>query len=208
MQGFHTRYQPFGGVGKLLILAIPKLMALAKTKNPAPRPNPVPAPEKPKTGFSFAGVVKQVLLTLLSVLIIFLVFKPERNAQWLKRVKSYYTEYKKQKKVTDWETKMMMRHGNNYAYPQYIRSKLTDRDTFFLPPTAYLRRYEPGAAQWGSPNYFYYMAGKIPTVALADTARWYTADYTAIYNENRQLSLIPLQNKEMIDELIKEFSKP
>lgn len=178
---------------------------MAKSKPAAKQLNETK--ETPKAFNAVASFAKQLLLTLISIFIIFVLFKLERNALWLEKIKNYYADYKEQKRVSDWDIKMQMRNGYNYIYPNYIKSKLTEKDTFLLPPRSYITKYDAQFKDWPHPNYFYYMAGKIPTIEVKDTAKWYSAKYTAVYNENKQLALVEFQNRQMIEDFIKEFNK-
>lgn len=170
-------------------------------------PKPVPHKEPTLPTKSVSSIFKQVVLTLVSVFIIFVMFNTKHYHKWLEKVKDYYTEYKIQKQVTDRETKMQVRHGYNYVYVKFIKSHLTDKDVFLLPLQAYAKKYNPAAYYWTMPNYFLYMGGKTKLVVPSDTAHVYEATHTALYNEKGEFVFATLKDRKLVDEALKIFNE-
>ena len=152
---------------------------------------------------------KQLLLTLVSVLILAAFFLLPQNTNWFNtKILAYWSSFQRQKKNLDPEHRKRQRWETDYTYSKQIadyfkQNKIKDSVLVLLPPTNYFK--ECGINYHvPEPAVFYYYTGLKtvwPDSKEAIKANWY------IRANNGKLVIERVEDKKQLQDSILAFKK-
>jgi len=155
------------------------------------------------------GPLSRTLVTTavsITALVAYLAVPEERV--WERALATYAAELPAQVSTRSPEARLESTMGYNYSLPVWIASVIRPGDVFLLPPIDYLEAHMGlYTATWCEPKYFYYMAGRIPTVTT--TSRDVeTATCTVLFDTGEdRLRFVRLQSAEDLSRVLAVFTE-
>jgi hypothetical protein len=158
---------------------------------------------------SFNGMKKTILLTFISVSVLYLFFQFPRNNEWFtKRILTYWKDFKHQKNQLSLEQRKIKRWEHSYTFSKRITHFIAQQQDMtkalvLLPPTSYFKEKEVSYSVPEPAVFYYYTGLKTVWVHSPEAIK---VNWMVVAN-NGDLKIVPVTDRKALSDSLAKFQK-